>query len=90
MERVLHDGPHLRLAPLEPLVQCRGPSGMALSWPRFMAMRQSMSGSFRDDVPPGELASYCLYALAADSSLTSKAAVRRLVAVTLAGLRSPR
>ncbi|MEP6877132.1 MAG: TetR/AcrR family transcriptional regulator [Burkholderiales bacterium] len=48
------------------------------------------TGDFRSDVPPGELASYCLHALAAGSSLTSKAAVRRLVAVTLAGLRSPR
>jgi AcrR family transcriptional regulator len=41
----------------------------------------------RDDVSPDELASYCLYALAAASSLPSRAAVRRLVAVTLAGLR---
>ena len=45
------------------------------------------TGSVRDDVPPGELASYCLSALAAAGSLASKAAVRRLVAVTLAGLR---
>jgi AcrR family transcriptional regulator len=44
----------------------------------------------RDDVPPGELASYCLNALAAAVGLRSKAAVRRLVAVTLAGLRAPR
>jgi AcrR family transcriptional regulator len=40
----------------------------------------------RDDVAPAELASYCLHALAAASSLPSKAAVRRLVSVTLAGL----
>ncbi|MGH2618951.1 MAG: TetR/AcrR family transcriptional regulator [Anaerolineales bacterium] len=40
----------------------------------------------REDVPPDELASYCLHALAAASSLPSKAAVRRLVTVTLAGL----
>jgi AcrR family transcriptional regulator len=45
------------------------------------------AGDVRDDVPPGELASYCLHALAAAVSLPSKAAVRRLVAVTLAGLR---
>lgn len=32
----------------------------------------------------------CLHALTAASSLPSKAAVRRLVAVTLAGLRPPR
>jgi AcrR family transcriptional regulator len=43
-------------------------------------------GGVRDDVAPDELASYCLHALAAASSLPSKAAVRRLVTVTLAGL----
>jgi CBS domain-containing protein len=48
------------------------------------------TGDVRDDVAPEELASYCLHALAAASSLRSKAAVRRLVMVTLAGLRSPR
>ena len=45
------------------------------------------SGEFRDDVAPEELASYCLAALAAANGLRSKAAVRRLVSVTLAGLR---
>jgi AcrR family transcriptional regulator len=44
-------------------------------------------GQVRNDVAPEELASYCLHALAAASSLQSKAAVRRLVEVTLAGLR---
>jgi AcrR family transcriptional regulator len=44
------------------------------------------AGSVRDDIPPRELASFCLHALAAAGALTSKAAVRRLVAVTLAGL----
>jgi AcrR family transcriptional regulator len=48
------------------------------------------TGALRDDVAPDELASYCLHALAAASRLPSKAAVRRLVAVTLAGLRPPR
>jgi len=47
------------------------------------------NGSVRDDVGPDELAMYCLHALAAASGLSSKAAVRRLVAVTLDGLRSP-
>ena len=46
------------------------------------------TGDLRDDVAPDELASYCLHALAAASSLPSKAAVRRLVRVTLAGLKS--
>lgn len=48
------------------------------------------TGHVRGDVAPDELASYCLHALAAASRLPSKAAVRRLVAVTLAGLRLPR
>jgi AcrR family transcriptional regulator len=45
------------------------------------------TGDARNDVPPDELASYCLHALAAASTLPSKAAARRLVTVTLAGLR---
>src|SRR6266487_1882956 len=48
------------------------------------------TGDLRDDVAPGELASYCIHALQAASTLPSKAAVRRLVTVTLAGLRPPR
>jgi AcrR family transcriptional regulator len=48
------------------------------------------TGDLRADVAPPELANYCLHALTAASSLPSKAAVRRLVMVTLAGLRPPR
>lgn len=44
-------------------------------------------GEVRDDVAPGELALYCLHALEAAGALPSQAAVRRLVAVTLDGLR---
>jgi len=44
----------------------------------------------REDVAAAELASFCIHALTAASGLRSKAAVRRLVAVTMAGLRSPR
>jgi AcrR family transcriptional regulator len=47
------------------------------------------TGAVRDDATPDELASYCLHALTAASSLPSKPAVRRLVGVTLAGLRPP-
>jgi len=47
------------------------------------------TGKVRDDVAPDELASYCLHALAAASGLPSEVAVRRLVTVTLAGLRPP-
>lgn len=48
------------------------------------------TGNVRDDVAPDELAIYCLRALTAAGSLPSKAAVRRLVTVILAGLRPPR
>jgi AcrR family transcriptional regulator len=44
-------------------------------------------GAIRDDVAPDELACYCLHALTAASSLRSKAAIGRLVTITLAGLR---
>ncbi len=47
------------------------------------------SGDVRDDVTPDELVSYCLHALTAARSLPSKPSVRRLVAVTLAGLHPP-
>ena len=45
------------------------------------------AGVIRADVAPDELVSYCLHALTAASRLPSKAAARRLVAVTLGGLR---
>ena len=48
------------------------------------------SGEIREDVPPDELATYCVHALAGAGTQRSKAAVRRLVTVTLAGLRPPR
>lgn len=48
------------------------------------------TGAVRDDVAPDELASYCLHALSAAATLPSKPAVRRLVGVTLGGLRPPR
>jgi AcrR family transcriptional regulator len=44
-------------------------------------------GELRDDVGPDELATYCLHAASAATSLTSKAAVKRLIDVTVAGLR---
>jgi AcrR family transcriptional regulator len=57
---------------------------------RDLLTEAAETGDIRDDVAPDELASFCLHALAAAGSLPSKAAVRRLVAVTLAGLRPPR
>ncbi|MGH2819874.1 MAG: TetR/AcrR family transcriptional regulator [Actinomycetota bacterium] len=54
---------------------------------RDLLAEGAKTGDLRDDVAPDELASYCLHALTAASSRPSKAAVRRLVSVTLAGLR---
>lgn len=48
------------------------------------------TGDIRRDVAPDELTGYCIHALAAASSLSSNAAVRRLVQVTLAGLHPHR
>ena len=57
---------------------------------RCLLTEAAETGDVRDDVAPEEFASYCLHALAAAGSLPSEAAVRRLVAVTLGGLRPPR
>jgi AcrR family transcriptional regulator len=57
---------------------------------RALLTEAAATGDVRDDVAPEELASYCLHALTAASSLPSTAAVRRLVTVTLVGLRPPR
>jgi AcrR family transcriptional regulator len=47
------------------------------------------AGDIRADIAPGELAGYCLHALTAAGSLPSEAAVRRLLTVTMSGLRPP-
>ncbi len=57
---------------------------------RALVTEGAKSGALRDDVAPHELATYCLHAPGVASSLSSKAAVRRLVGVTLAGLRKAR
>jgi len=57
---------------------------------RNLLIEAAETGHVRDDVAPNELVSYCLHALTAASSLPSEAAVRRLVTVTLAGLRPSR
>lgn len=54
---------------------------------RDLLTEAAQTGAVRNDVTPDELATYCLYALAAASKLLSRASVRRLVTVTLAGLR---
>ncbi|WP_225804022.1 TetR/AcrR family transcriptional regulator [Streptomyces sp. NK15101] len=75
MAALLHQGPgiaqaHQRLLGLVTELVTEGAAG----------------GALRDDVPAGELAVYCLHSLGAAAGLPSKAAVRRLVAVTWAGL----
>jgi AcrR family transcriptional regulator len=57
---------------------------------RDLLAEGAKAGVVRDDVEPEQLASYCLHALTAAGSLSATAAVRQLVAVTLAGLRPPR
>jgi AcrR family transcriptional regulator len=57
---------------------------------RDLLIEGAETGEVRDDVAPDELAGYCLHALTAAGTLPSKAAVRRLVTVTLDGLRPSR
>jgi AcrR family transcriptional regulator len=57
---------------------------------RGLLVEAVKTGEVRDDVPPDELASYCVHALAGGGTERSKATVRRLVSVTLDGLRPPR
>lgn len=46
-------------------------------------------GDVRSDIPPDELAAFCLNAILAASSLAPGVAIRRLVTVILAGLSPP-
>ena len=55
----------------------------------FALAEGAQAGAIRTDIAPGELASYCLHALTGAGSLPSEAAVRRLLAVTMSGLRPP-
>lgn len=56
---------------------------------RELLVGAARTGEVRSDVSADELAGYCLGALSGASRLSSKAAVRRLVTVVLAGLRTP-
>jgi AcrR family transcriptional regulator len=73
---VVHRGPHIEHA-----------EHQLLGFVGDLVAHAAQAGELRDDAAPSELASYCLHALAAAGRLPSKAAVRRLVAVTMAGLR---
>ncbi|MEU9109926.1 TetR/AcrR family transcriptional regulator [Streptomyces xanthophaeus] len=73
---LLHQGEHLTHAE-------RHLHGML----QHLLAETATAGDLRSDVPPTELAQYCLHALTAAAALTSQDAVARLVAVTLDGLR---
>jgi AcrR family transcriptional regulator len=75
---LLHRGPHVVRAHQQ-----------LQDFVRDLLTEGTASGEVRDDVAPEELASYCLHAVAAARGLHSKAAVRRLVTVILAGLQPP-
>lgn len=55
---------------------------------RDLVTQSSAAGDIRSDLAPDELANYCLHALAGAGALASKAAVQRLVEITLAGMRA--
>lgn len=73
---LLHQGPHVAQAQqhLRRLIADLVAQGAA-------------AGELRSDVAPTELAAFCLHALTAASAVPSRAAVGRLVQVTLTGLR---
>jgi AcrR family transcriptional regulator len=75
---LLHRGPHIGKAQLE-----------LRELVRQLVAEGAAAGDIRDDVPPDELADYCLHAVVAARAPGSKAAVERLVTVILAGLRQP-
>jgi len=55
---------------------------------RDLLVEAAKAGKIRDDVSPDELASYCVQALSGTGAPRSKAAVRRLVSVTMDALRT--
>src|ERR687894_777631 len=90
-ERFSHEHPGPELAALlHRGVHVTGAQQQVHDMVRGLLTEAAEAGDVRDDVAPDELASYCLHALTAASSLPSKAAVRRLITVIVAGLRPPR
>jgi AcrR family transcriptional regulator len=79
LSALLHRGEHLAHAEQHLSALIRG-----------LLTECTKSGRVRKDIAVEELASYCLHALSGAAGLRSKSAVRRLVTVTLAGLRPPR
>jgi AcrR family transcriptional regulator len=76
LARLLHGGPHVSHAE-----QRLG------DFIAELISEGARNGTFRADVSPDELAAFTLHALEAAGAATSKAAVRRLVAVILAGIQ---
>jgi AcrR family transcriptional regulator len=73
---LLHNGPHV--------------AGADRQVHRLVAeliAQGAAAGDLRQDVPAAELATFCLHALTAAGGYSSKAAVHRLVNLTLTGLR---
>jgi AcrR family transcriptional regulator len=90
-ERFSHEHPGPELAALlHRGVHVTGAQQQVHDMIRDLLTEAAEAGDVRDDIAPDELASYCIHAITAAGSLPSKAAVRRLVTVTLAGLRPPR
>jgi AcrR family transcriptional regulator len=56
---------------------------------RDLLAAAATAGDVRSDVPSDELASYCVHSLGGVGGQRSKSAVRRLVSVTMDGLRPP-
>ena len=77
LSAMLHGGEHVQQA-----------QAQLVHLVRDLLVEAADAGEVRTDVPPDELAVYCVHALAAAGRLPSEAAVRRLVSVTLAGLAS--
>ena len=55
-----------------------------------LVIEGAKAGDLRNDIAPAQLATFCIHALTAANSLPSKAALRRLVTLVLAGLQPPR
>ncbi|BCB74955.1 hypothetical protein GCM10022251_54580 [Phytohabitans flavus] len=56
---------------------------------RELLAEAAAAGHARDDVPPEELATYCLHALSAARRLPTPEAIGRLVMLTVAAVRRP-
>ena len=78
LHTLLHRGKHVARA-----------HGQLHDFIRDLLIEGVTRGDFRNDVVPDELADYCINALKGAPTLPSKAAVLRLVTVTLSGLRPP-